>query len=185
MAERGYSGTGIAAISRESGLPASSIYWFFRNKQELTLAVIETAATRWLDGMEQANRDPGGGGFQGFVERALEQSGSRLPDFARLLVLLSLERGESDPKLVERLRAVRDRARGYVGHAIQASLQAQGVERAEPIARELSSLAMSLAEGTLIGQHIEPGGIDTAELAADLDCALMAIARRRVQELQA
>ena len=115
MAERGYSGTGIAAISRESGLPASSIYWFFRNKQELTLAVIETAAMRWLDAMEQANRDPGGAGFQSFIERALEQSGSRLPEFARLLVLLSLERGESDPQLVERLRAVRDRARGFRG----------------------------------------------------------------------
>ena len=46
LAERGFSGTGIAAISRESGLPASSIYWFFSNKEDLTAAVIERPSRR-------------------------------------------------------------------------------------------------------------------------------------------
>ena len=31
-AERGYEGTGIAAVSAKSGLPASSIYWHFTDK---------------------------------------------------------------------------------------------------------------------------------------------------------
>jgi hypothetical protein len=34
-AERGYERTTIALVSERSGLPASSIYWHFRNKDEL------------------------------------------------------------------------------------------------------------------------------------------------------
>ena len=54
LSERGFSGTGIAAISRESGLPASSIYWFFSNKEDLTAAVIERSADRWVDGFTES-----------------------------------------------------------------------------------------------------------------------------------
>ena len=39
--ERGYDGTSIALVSERSGLPASSIYWHFKDKDALIAAVIE------------------------------------------------------------------------------------------------------------------------------------------------
>uniref|UniRef100_UPI00131AF4CF TetR/AcrR family transcriptional regulator n=1 Tax=Streptomyces fulvoviolaceus TaxID=285535 RepID=UPI00131AF4CF len=33
--ERGYDGTSIAAVSAKCGLPASSIYWHFKDKDDL------------------------------------------------------------------------------------------------------------------------------------------------------
>ena len=47
-AERGYEGTSIAAVSAKCGLPASSIYWHFKDKDDLIAAVIERSFQNWL-----------------------------------------------------------------------------------------------------------------------------------------
>src|ERR1700752_5209766 len=47
-AERGYEGTSIALVSAKCGLPASSIYWHFKNKDDLIAAVIERSFGTWL-----------------------------------------------------------------------------------------------------------------------------------------
>jgi AcrR family transcriptional regulator len=39
--ERGYDGTTISLVSEETGLPASSIYWHFENKEALLAAAME------------------------------------------------------------------------------------------------------------------------------------------------
>src|SRR5437899_307165 len=46
--ERGYDGTSIALVSKKCGLPASSIYWHFTDKDDLIAAVIERSFSRWL-----------------------------------------------------------------------------------------------------------------------------------------
>ncbi|WP_291475469.1 TetR/AcrR family transcriptional regulator [Corynebacterium sp.] len=46
-AERGYDGTSIAEISRRCGLPASSIYWHFKDKDDLMATVIEDSFDAW------------------------------------------------------------------------------------------------------------------------------------------
>src|SRR5258705_13840924 len=47
-AERGYEGASIALVSASCGLPASSIYWHFKNKDDLIAAVIERSFGDWL-----------------------------------------------------------------------------------------------------------------------------------------
>src|ERR1700739_3414898 len=47
-AERGYEGTSIALVSAKCGLPASSIYWHFEDKDDLIAAVIERSFGTWL-----------------------------------------------------------------------------------------------------------------------------------------
>src|SRR3712207_7163102 len=44
-AEHGYAGTTIARITERSGLPASSVYWFFEDKDDL-LAAVDRKSTR-------------------------------------------------------------------------------------------------------------------------------------------
>lgn len=53
--ERGIHGTTIAAVSKRSGLPASSIYWHFADKDELFAEVIRTDFARWLTTVPQWN----------------------------------------------------------------------------------------------------------------------------------
>lgn len=88
--ERGYEGTSIARISKVSGLPASSIYWHFKDKDALLAAVVDEGVGRW---MGQVKRTDGSSLpervislCQG-VASALRES----PDFTRLGLMLALE----------------------------------------------------------------------------------------------
>lgn len=57
--ERGIHGATIAAVSQRSGLPASSIYWHFADKDELFAEVIRTDFARWLATVPQWNTPEG------------------------------------------------------------------------------------------------------------------------------
>ncbi len=57
--ERGIHGATIAAVSQRSGLPASSIYWHFADKDELFAEVIRTDFARWLATAPQWNTPEG------------------------------------------------------------------------------------------------------------------------------
>ena len=50
--ERGYDGTTISLVSKKSGLPPTSIYWHFTDKDDLIAAVIERSYQRWLAALE-------------------------------------------------------------------------------------------------------------------------------------
>ena len=49
-AERGYDGTTMALVTERSGLPASSVYWHFKNKDALLAEVLELSYTQWRAG---------------------------------------------------------------------------------------------------------------------------------------
>src|ERR1700749_3690531 len=96
-AERGYEGTSIALVSGKCGLPASSIYWHFKNKDDLIAAVIQRSFADWLKAWqvpaEGAPRDRlVGMALQ--IAKALMDS----PDFIRLGLLLALERRPVDTR---------------------------------------------------------------------------------------
>jgi AcrR family transcriptional regulator len=69
-AERGYDGTSISLVSERSGLPASSIYWHFENKDQLIAAVIDRSFKRFLEKLTPI----------------LERSAASSPDLATILV---------------------------------------------------------------------------------------------------
>src|SRR6202000_2866326 len=96
-AERAYEGTSIALVSGKCGLPASSIYWHFKNKDDLIAAVIQRSFADWLKAWQVpaggAPRDrPGGLAMQ--IAKALRDS----PDFIRLGLMLALERRPVEPR---------------------------------------------------------------------------------------
>jgi AcrR family transcriptional regulator len=179
LAKRGFSGTGISAISRESGLAASSIYWFFSSKQDLALNVIERAADRWIEAFGASGE---ASSLRGFFQRALEQTGSRLPDFVRLQVLMGLERGEQDPELLERFRRVRERVRPLLVPLIEQAIECPDAARRGELANDLARVAMSFAQGSLVHREMDPDGMrgSDEELAEDLEAAVLAVAERRL-----
>jgi len=184
FAERGYAGSGIAAISRESGLPPSSIYWFFDSKQDLAIAVISRAADRWVESLlprqDDGSGEPGGGAFRSFLERALDESDSRLPEFVRLQILLALELGPTKPEVLESLRQVRARGRALIANALASDLGAS-FDEADALAEDLSFLTMAFATGSLLFRMMEPEAIDPDQLAEEIEVATRAIAAHRVE----
>jgi AcrR family transcriptional regulator len=180
LAERGYAAAGIAAISEASGLPASSIYWFFESKQDLTAAVVERSADRWMTELTRSGEDGGSPDLLGsLLERAFAQSGGALPDFLRLAILLSLEL--EDPAILERLRALRARGVALIETALAELLEEQGAPAARRLARRLAPLASAFVEGALVSNELDPGRIEMPRLTEDIEVAVRAVAAHRLE----
>lgn len=109
-AERGYEATSIGLVSAKCGLPASSIYWHFKNKDDLIAAVIERSFADWRKAWqvpdEGAPRDRLAG-LAMQIAKALMDS----PDFIRLGLMLALERRPVEPRA--RAMFIQARAQAY------------------------------------------------------------------------
>lgn len=107
--ERGYAGTSIARVSRESGLPASSIYWHFADKDELLATVVERGFEMWLGQVTQTDGSSLSERVASLclgVARTLTES----PDFLRLGLMLALEHRPVEPAARESYLRLRHEA---------------------------------------------------------------------------
>ena len=107
--ERGYDGTTISLVSKKSGLPPTSIYWHFADKDDLIAAVIERSYQRWLAALEL----PGGQAARTLALELGTQLAKALldaPDFLRLGLMLTLEHRPVEPRARQMFLQVRDNA---------------------------------------------------------------------------
>ena len=160
-AERGYEGTSVAAVSAKCGLPASSLYWHFTDKDDLIAAVIERSFGSWLS----AWRLPDGGRPR---ERMVEMAGQALtallesPDFLRLGLMLALERRPVEPRARTMFLRVRDEA----VRAISANIKEIAPGLTDAQATQLTTFALAGADGLFIAKEI---GGDDVDLPAMFD----------------
>lgn len=178
MGERGYAATGIAAISQRSGLPASSIYWHFGNKQGLLAAVMERGAMHWLHTLQQALDEPSD---TPPLRTLLDHSFTSLqvdpPEFLRLLILLALERSHTDSATLEMVRNIRELGRRALESAMEQAFSDLAPELAGELAKRCSSTALAFAEGCYVAYQIDPANTDIRELSSQLEFTVLAMAR--------
>lgn len=158
-AERGYEGTSIALVSAACGLPASSIYWHFKNKDDLIAAVIERSFASWLT----AWRVPDGGSahdrVQGFalqVAKALLDS----PDFIRLGLMLALERRPVEAQA----RAMFLQVRTHTYHQLTDTLRDLTPGLTDAQVHQLVTYAIAGADGLFIAKEIGGDSVDLIAL---------------------
>lgn len=171
--ERGYEGTSIAAVSAKSGLPASSIYWHFTDKDDLIAAVIERSFTDWLSGWQLPHDGPAADRLVALAThtaKALSDS----PDFLRLGLMLALERRPVEP----RARDVFVRIRGRAIETLAAAMSdiVSGLD--EDRARQLAAYAIAGADGIFIAKEIGGDSVDMLEMFAMHGRALYDTAER-------
>lgn len=153
--ERGYDGTSIALVSERSGLPASSIYWHFEDKDHLIAAVIQRSFNRWLEGIavwipptKGATRDAR---FAASMRRTA-QALSEAPDFLRLGLMLALERRPAEATARTLFLQVREQSYRQVVKLYESffegELDAKGV-------RAVATLAMAAADGLFIKLQVD------------------------------
>ncbi|MEM9176558.1 MAG: TetR/AcrR family transcriptional regulator [Myxococcota bacterium] len=152
IGRQGYAATSIAQISRASGAKPASIYWAFGNKEGLLAAVMERAADRFFEALPEA-------GFEADPWTALAALSTAFeggPEFLRLMLVLSLERRDGDPAVLEAARRVRMTATEALAAGYRAVFATRGTAREVEIAEELARFTLMLFDGAFIASRIEP-----------------------------
>lgn len=176
-AERGYEGTSIGAVSAKCGLPASSIYWHFKDKDDLIAAVIERSFENWLK-VWQFPADVAA--EDRLMEVAVGTAKAVLdsPDFIRLGLMLSLERRPVEP----RARAMFVQVRAQAFQAVATSIRELGLGLADAQVDLLATYAIAGADGLFIAKEIGGDSVDLIELFTLHGQALYSTARRMIDE---
>jgi AcrR family transcriptional regulator len=158
-AERGYEGTSIALVSKMCGLPASSIYWHFTDKDDLIAAVIERSFASWLAAWQFPDEGDAPDRMKGMaveIAKALLDS----PDFIRLGLMLALERRPVEP----RARAMFLQARAQAYGQLIAVVGELTPELTDAQAHQLATYALAGADGLFIAKEIGGDSIDLVAL---------------------
>ena len=149
-------------------MPASSIYWHFKDKDDLIAAVIERSFETWLAAMELPGEEAGTPlervkAMAANVVRSLVDA----PDFLRLGLILALERRPTEPRGRTVFLQVRDIARQKIAEVVETLLP----DLDEDAVRALATYAVAGADGLFIHREIAGDGVDLVamfELHADL-----------------
>jgi AcrR family transcriptional regulator len=158
-AERGYEGTSIALVSAKCGLPASSIYWHFKNKDDLIAAVIERSFAGWLKAWQVPDEGAPRDRLIGLamqIAKALLDS----PDFIRLGLMLALERRPVEP----RARAMFLQARAQTYDELAKTMREFTPELTEAQVHQLVTYAIAGADGLFIAKELGGDAVDLLEL---------------------
>lgn len=172
-AERGYEGTSIGLVSKKCGLPASSIYWHFKDKDDLIAAVIERSFGSWLSAWQIPES---GAAEERFVGVGVQTAKALLdsPDFIRLGLMLALERRPVEPRARTMFIQVRGQAfQQLVGNVRDVM---PGLTDAE--VQQLATYAMAGADGLFIAKEIGGDAVDLVALFELHGRAIYDIARR-------
>jgi AcrR family transcriptional regulator len=178
MAERGFAGTSIAAVSKRSGLPPGSIYWHFESKEAVLAAVMEEGARRWFDTFPHVASMPAdaAGGTAAVLDAAVSGL-ERHPEFLRLLLLIALERREMDATSLHVIRRVREMALERIRLILTMLLEPLGPGVAAPLAEEFAPFVLCVADGAFVAQHIDPEQTDLRKFFDLMRRSLTALAR--------
>lgn len=175
--ERGYEGTSIALVSAKSGLPASSIYWHFKDKDDLLAAVIEHSFARWRSAWEL----PAHGTARerlGAVARQIARAFLDSPDFLRIGLMLALERRPVEP----RARAMFIDVRAQMQATLAVDLRDLTPGLSDAQLQQLITYAVAGADGLLVAKEIGGDSVDLPALFELHAAALYDLATRMVVE---
>ncbi|OCB22095.1 TetR family transcriptional regulator [Mycobacterium malmoense] len=157
--ERGYEGTSIGLVSAKCGLPASSIYWHFKDKDDLIAAVIERSFAHWLSAWTMPEE---GTGRERLVSMVMQIAKALLdsPDFLRLGLMLALERRPVEPRARAMFLAVRTQAFETLTLAFRDLVP--GLTDAQ--VHQLATYALAGGDGLFVAKEIGGDSVDLLAL---------------------
>ncbi|MFD4511514.1 TetR/AcrR family transcriptional regulator [Streptomyces sp. NPDC058457] len=159
--ERGYDGTSIAAVSAKCGLPASSIYWHFKDKDDLIAAVIERSFESWLKAVEMPAEDAGTP-----LERVTMMAANvarslvAAPDFLRLGLMLALERRPTEPRGRTVFLQVRETTHQRIAEIVASLFPTL----TEDVVDTLTTYAVAGADGLFVHREVKGDSVDLVAL---------------------
>jgi AcrR family transcriptional regulator len=171
MSRHGYAATSISMISAACGLPVSSIYWHFRSKEGIYVAVLERARTALLAALPPAEV-PGADVTQRLDTFLTEVEGAfqRHPRGVKLLLGLGMVQEDASAAAVAEVRHYRDALVVWARDSVSSVFALR--DRPE-VADELARFTLRMASGSAVARWFEP---DTVLETGPLRVALLALA---------
>ncbi len=173
-AERGYEGTTVALVSERSGLPVSSIYWHFGNKDDLIAAVIQRSHEEWMADLSEGPPITGGESRRDLIATILRHEvGSLLehPEFLRFGLMLALEERAQEPKARQLFLEVRRSSLERIVAGFRLVLDSEGSSD-DAFAEQVARFTLASVDGLFVANQATP---DDLELGAHLDLLAVAI----------
>ncbi len=151
--ERGIHGATIAAVSQRSGLPASSIYWHFADKDALFAAAIRADFARWLTTVPQWSTSEGQSLREGLATILLPAVPSLrdVPDFLRIGMQVILDQRQEYAAAREAFLGVRAQVSAMITAWLDRAL---GPEVAPVDVEALTRLILNFTDGIVVGSQI-------------------------------
>jgi AcrR family transcriptional regulator len=179
-AERGYDGTTIALVCEATGLPASSVYWHFTNKDALLAEVLEHSYSRWRAGEDVFEATGTGDVRERFAARfeRMQFGLVEQPEFWRLGLRLSLLSGPVEIAARTRFLQVRQQTVDTTVDWCVDALGAPAVARHPELPELLTQLVMAAGDGLFMAAQSDRDW-DFDRLTAELGAATGEIAARR------
>jgi len=156
--ELGYQGTSISKVVERSGLPASSVYWHFADKDALFAAMIEHSFAQWRAALPKWT-SPAKDGFRRDELKARIRSAiasiATNPEFWRLGLLLSLQRQPVEPQARLLFKEIRRRVIANMASFWKHVLPPGHERRAPGLPDLLARFTMATADGLFVAAQID------------------------------
>jgi len=174
-AECGYEGTTISKVTKRSGLPASSVYWFFRDKDDLIAEVLRHSFEQWISRQPLWQRpEQGDRPLTGVLRAILTRSVASLPeapDFLRIGHMLLLETREVEPEARQYFLNVRADVTATIAAWFASYLDVELRVRRPELALDLARTVVAVTDGLFFAAQMYDGW--SAEEAIDILVAIV------------
>ena len=153
---KGFNATGLQEILAGAGVPKGSFYFYFKNKEDFGLQLIDEYARRYLDRVDRYLKDPGKTPLQslkGFFDDLM--SSFEKNDFKGGCPFgnLSLEMGDLNEKFRVKLEDVFKRIKLKMAACLEEARR-QGEVPADLDVQEVSDFILSSFQGTLLQMKV-------------------------------
>lgn len=157
--ERGVDGATVSALCKRAGLPVSSVYWHFEDKDDIFASVIRDDFERWLDRHPHWRFERGQGvdvvtGLRRTLGETFGEELDRMPDFMRVGMQVLLDNRAEHARARAEFQAIRtevhERLRGW----IRDSLVREGLDEPDALAEQISVLYLALADGFVVSRQV-------------------------------
>lgn len=182
--ELGYQGTSISKVVERSGLPASSVYWHFADKDALFAAMIRHSFEQWRAALPRWTAPARDASRRDEVAARIRSAVASIatnPEFWRLGLLLSLQRQPAERQARQLFKQIRRRVIANMASFWRYVLPPGHERRTPGLPELLARFTMATADGLFVSAQIDGGANDDdrrrlADLLADM---LESVAARR------
>lgn len=166
-AELGYDGTTIARICQRSGLPPSSVYWFFDDKDHLLGEVVRHSFQEWDAQGGWPAPEPGADLLEALRDALMRAAVTfrAAPDFLRLGLMLALERREHEAAGRRTFIDIHRRAESTIADWFRVMMPARLLEADPALPGHLATFIIAASDGMFLGRQIT----ETGDLSGDVD----------------